>query len=274
MSKYKHCTYLCNKVYPDGREVLSIKNGIDVSTITKLSKKQILYNLKHRSDNNSTGVKTPDTKPKAVKMANLRRSSRRVYNTVRDLCLCNEFSLFLTLTFDKKKVDRLNDDAVRKAFEDWRKDVKTKFPAMTYIAVPEYHKKGGLHYHLLVGGISLYDLQPKFYEKAECQGQLIDVYSTSIWLNGWSTVSEIVNPEACHLYVMKYITKADADVRFHNKKRYHCSHNLKRPAVERVKYDGGLFDETYTISDMEKEMCISLTFADTEKGYYVYDVQN
>lgn len=36
---------------------------------------------------------------------------------------------------------------------------------MTYLAVPEYHKKGALHFHLLVGNINEVDLKLQFAKR-------------------------------------------------------------------------------------------------------------
>lgn len=260
------CTYLCEKIYPNGDKVLSVKNGIDVSTLTKIPKQNKFINSNSQLDNSPKS-------DNSIKLVNLKRSARRVYSVVRDLCLCNTFTLFLTLTFtsDKSTIeDRMNDDITRQAFQDWRKDVKVSFPNMRYIAVPEYHKKGGLHYHLLLGGITLAELQAEYLKDVNCMGQIIPLYKANVWKSGFSSVSEIVCPEACHKYVMKYITKADLDIRFHNKKRYHCSHNLVRPTCNRNSFVGGLFDEHYTLDVFQNELCLEKDYADKDNHYYVF----
>lgn len=60
------------------------------------------------------------------------------------LCLNNDFIYFITLTYDPK--GKYNNDtfdlSVKRFFKDLDKDIK-------YILVPEFHKNGRLHYHIL-----------------------------------------------------------------------------------------------------------------------------
>lgn len=244
--KVELVAYHTLKVYPDNRETLSVKVGQDLS------------NTNHKRDNN-----------KNTTLANTRRSMRRAYNEVKDICDCNEFKWFLTFTFDSKKVDRYNDDATRKVFKYWREQVKEKYPQMFYLAVPEYHKKGALHYHLLVGGMTAEDLKLQFFDKKKCMDNFIDVYTTGIWDNGFSTCSEIQQKENCCSYVMKYITKADADIRFFRKARYHCSHNCIRPDKITAKFN--CTDNTTTVEKIEQFYDKKLVFADNDYKCYKFE---
>ena len=167
---------------------------------------------------------------------NVRRSANRARQNLYDICKSNDFSYFVTLTFDKTKINRLNDHAVKRAFTSWANYVRKKFPNMYYIATPEYHKKGGLHFHLLVGGITMSEL--KCEPSKDTNGLYIfkngkQIYNINAWKKGFSTLSKIENQEASKHYVCKYITKQNLDDRFFGKRRYYTSRNINRPTIEK-----------------------------------------
>lgn len=164
------------------------------------------------------------------------RSAQRCRQSLYDICRCNEFIYFVTWTFDKTKVDRLDDVKVRRKFTEFQNYLRKKFPQMFYIAVPEYHKKGGLHFHLLVGGITLEEL--KAVPAITKHGNLKfkngkQIYNVTRWRLGFSELSIICNGEAAKHYICKYISKQNLDERFFNKRRYYVSHNIRRPRIEK-----------------------------------------
>lgn len=96
-----------------------------------------LEDAKLRSLNNGGyGVSTDEDLQKDL----LRKRKERFIN----LCLNNDFTYFITLTYDPK--GKYNNDkfdkSVKRFFKDLNEDIK-------YILVPEYHKSGRLHYHIL-----------------------------------------------------------------------------------------------------------------------------
>lgn len=238
------------KVYPDNTEKLSVKVGYNLDLIEK----------KQREKNEFTTF------------SNTRRSARRVYDEVKDICDCNSFQWFITLTFTSDEnivYDRTNDDLVRSLYQKWRRYVKDNYPDMIYVAVPEYHKKGALHFHLLVGNITADELRLSFAMKSNCMGKEIDIYNVNCWKYGFSTASEIVKPERCSSYVMKYILKADIDTRFFGKKRYYCSHNLVRP--EKIKYKFNAEYYTATVDGIEEFSGKKLQFANNDRKCYKFE---
>lgn len=227
MAKQKlHCQYVTIKEFPD-------------STFSITSKINSIYNS--CVDRTRSGSPT---------ILNAQRSRSRAHRALFDVLRSNTWQWFITLTFGDD--DRLSDEEVRAKFERWRKMVKRKFPQMYYVGVPEYHKKGGLHLHLVVGGVSAADLRLKHSGRVLHKGQAWKkkdfvragfvedtltgegavIYNVSSWDGyGWSTATEIRNNEAVQRYVSKYITKANIDPRFYNKKHFFCSKNVQRPTV-------------------------------------------
>lgn len=160
-------------------------------------------------------------------LSNAIRSAKRSKSRLIDLCKSNDFDYFVTLTFGTQ--DRKDDSATLKYFAKWRKDIRRRFPTMKYLAVPEYHKKGGIHFHILIGGIDLRSLKAvKTSHKTKSGNPIYNVHS---WLYGFSTLTKIESKERCATYVAKYITKGDVDPRFFRRRRFYPSQNLKRPKI-------------------------------------------
>ena len=154
-------------------------------------------------------------------------------------------------------VDRLDDEACRKKFTAWSNEMRETYPSMKYVAVPEYHKKGGLHYHVVVGGVDANDLglvdsgrvlhcgqswsKEDFYASGYtlnvANGEGMPIYNITNWFNGFSTATEIRCSDAVAKYVGKYLSKADIDPRFYNKRRFHCSLNVTKPLCHRYETD-------------------------------------
>ena len=137
-------------------------------------------------------------------------------------------------------------------YQKWSNYIRKQFPNVYYITVPEYHKKGGLHFHILMGGISMEELQLTdsgfvvchwtkkgviLKEDFELQKENhsltitdgLTIYNVGAWATGsgsnrvalgWSTATEIQSQEATTYYVTKYLTKGGIDLRFYNRKRY------------------------------------------------------
>lgn len=172
----------------------------------------------------------------------------RSQTTVKDLCICNNFDLFCTFTFNPKWVDGKNLIRCRRILTDWLHNSKKRHsPELEYLVIPELHKSGAIHFHALF----------KNY-----RGDMIDschitknhniIYNLKNWRFGFSTACKIDNIEAVSNYVAKYITKDM--VLLPGKKRYFCSQGLTRPqkitnfqyAIKFVKQ----FPSIFTVDDL------------------------
>lgn len=253
-----YTTYAKIKVFPDeGIELTLSKNKkvsqeiIEYARQVKEEKKKEKGELKSRiiaeinrltfleSDKRKREIlekELNDLDTPQINYLNLKHTARRARQTLYDICKCNDFQFFVTFTYDPEKKERLNDEVTRRTFSVWANNMRRYYPNMYYIAVPEYHKKGGIHYHMLVGGIKWEDLKPKFW-KLDKNGT--PVYNVTAWTWGYSTVTRIKNGEAAKHYVCKYITKQHFDERFFGKRRFHTSHNIVRPTTYRAESDDG-----------------------------------
>lgn len=159
----------------------------------------------------------------SVRLDNLKRAKERVF----DIAFMNEFNYFATLTFDDSKVDAYDENAVHRVMKKWFDNMVQRHNCK-YLAVPEYHKSGRIHWHMLISGdLTLIDsgtvLIPerdkpvrKEYAKRICHDMSKSrvVYNLKEWKNGFSTVIEFRKCDdgydgtsAIAKYLTKYITK-------------------------------------------------------------------
>ena len=284
--------YITRKVFADDSEEIRIKQNkyitrkiIEQGLKTKIKNKieRKLRNQRLCDEINKLNLFDPNYAHKSrilikeLKLRNIQnvnRSAHRSRQALYDICRCNDFQYFVTWTFDSDKIERLNDTIVKRKFTQFQNYLRKKFPNMYYIAVPEYHKKGGLHFHLLIGGVTMDELKavPAKYEKRKGRhkkGDLIfknghQIFNVSRWKLGYSTLSVIGNGEATKHYICKYISKQHLDDRFFGKRRYYVSKNIRRPEVYKYcKATENSFDgidlNVYTVA-----------YADKSKKYAVF----
>lgn len=293
-----YVTYVQQKTFPDGSQKIILKNNIQYlrvnqnnnikTELTKLSnklkKEQILqeYNKLNRLDLSEREQNRLHKLELELNKRNLddrRRSVQRCRTELYDILRCNDFDFFVTVTFDPEQIDRLSDKAVRTYWTRWCFNFHRKFPSAVYVAVPEYHKKGGLHFHVLIGGVKFEDLQPVhafdkkknkwlYVTKGVCKGDKI--YNILTWSVGWSTMTVLRNKDAAKHYVCKYITKQCRDERFFGKRRYYPSRNLVRPIVEREMLT---VENSCKWQQMLDNPCYVAEYIDPLKQYGVFTMQ-
>lgn len=147
--------------------------------------------------------------PKALESRG--RSNIRARNELRRLALTNfsNRSKFITLTFKENMQDI---GAANKLFKEFTRELRKRQPDLKYIAVIEFQKRGAIHYHLLC---NLNYISAKVLENT--------------WGNGFVKINRIDHVDNIGAYVIKYMTKEDADPRLVGKKMYQTSRNLERP---------------------------------------------
>lgn len=157
-----------------------------------------------------------------IEYKNIQRSKFQMQRLVK--ANENVFKTFITLTFAENISD------IEKAHHDfliWRKQVKRALQKQKkeffYIAVPEFQKRGAVHYHIL-SSLELDDstiITPQKNKK--------NCYDVKYWKKGFSSVFEIKNINVVG-YMTKYMTK-DIDNRLFRHRRYYYSRNLIQPDV-------------------------------------------
>ena len=161
-------------------------------------------------------------------LENKLRSIRRTKQMVKDYVLSNDFDMFWTLTY---ATNRESDTDCIKRLKRWIKRKREKYGKFSYIVIPERHKNGCLHFHMLTK-----DYKGSIVDsgKKNKRGQII--YNADSWSHGFSTVVEInggiEDVSKVASYVTKYITKQIDDIHFgKNARRYWSSKGLLKPKM-------------------------------------------
>ena len=167
---------------------------------------------------------------KAIRLEESRKQN--LYKTkskLRDYARNNYFDKFWTLTFDPKKFG--SSDNLR--FEEMQKFLKRmtrKYGKFNYLAVPERHKSGAIHWHMMTGYFEpkLIDSGKRYKEKT--------IFNCPEWEFGFTNVQNVRSKKKISNYVSKYITKdlMDSPAR-RNKKKYWASRSLELPKTFGIK---------------------------------------
>jgi hypothetical protein len=144
-----------------------------------------------------------------------------------------------------------------------RKSLKDSF---RYIAVPEFQKRGAVHFHLIIWGLPdeiIYDEAPH-WEREEDIGDLGKVkrgnrYLQNLWQRGFVDCLPTDGDPKLAGYLSKYLSKAMSDERLFSQKSYVCSRNILRPVSftltekvgDQIEIEGVNIPTTSPIRDVE-----------------------
>jgi len=101
-------------------------------------------------------------------------------------------------------------------FKEGMRRIKFEYPNLEYIAVPEFTKKGRVHFHLIVWGI------PEWHVASERDYRRI----ATMWGLGFIDIVPTNGSKKLISYVSKYFVKASADPRLVNQKAYTRSRSM------------------------------------------------
>ena len=154
-----------------------------------------------------------------------RISLSRTKRNIREICLCNNFKYFVTLTINSKNADRFSlqdcQDNLQRLIKNYAMRCSRRKIKFHYILITEKHKNGAFHFHGLFSDLIQDDL---FLND--------NGYISSKFFNdnlGFCSFSEIKDILKCSNYITKYITK-DCIKNEHNQ-IYICSKGLLRAGV-------------------------------------------
>ena len=152
----------------------------------------------------------------------LKVSMNRSKNNLYRIARSNRWDLFITVTFDRKKVDASDYEQVAKKITVWLNNLRKRGnPDLKYLIVPEFHSDGiNYHFHGLLANCDSLVLVDSGHK--DFTGSVI--YNISNWKIGFSTATKIKDNARVVNYIGKYITK-DLLNRVKYKKRYFASRN-------------------------------------------------
>jgi len=152
------------------------------------------------------------------------RNTIRAKTTISDIVACNQFQYFVTLTIDPKtNIDRYSYSDTTQNVSKW-----LKHHLKHYLLVPEKHKDGAYHFHLLAN-IDKNQLTKFTNNKTK----YTKYYNINSYKLGFSSAIKIKpnSQDKLSSYIKKYITKDLISSVPKNRHRYWCSKNLLRPTV-------------------------------------------
>lgn len=213
-----------------------------------------------------------DTKSKSLipiriesnKYKEIRKDSLyRTRKVLMDYTIMNEDSWqsFITLTFAENITDI---DYANKEFNKFTSKIKRVFPDFKYLGVPEFQKRGAIHYHLLTNielGSELCPLQ---------EGKT-KMYNVKYWNAGFSSAFDIVNDTdenfSVAAYMCKYLYK-DLDNRLFGRMKILKSNNLKKPLEYKLSIEDENYDFIYEYMN-ENDIQYSSKYIECDEPYAI-----
>lgn len=171
------------------------------------------------------GARRKNTKKGDMDEITINKSVARSKTNLRRKLLSMCADRMLTLTFRENVTDIEEAWAVFKYFTRLMRQKYGK--QFCYVAVPEYQKRGAVHFHLAVSGWYRANVVRKLWRQASGRrGGNIDITSArkAENKNGW-------NPKRIASYLSKYMSKQDSVV--FNKRRYSAGGDIKVPPPEK-----------------------------------------
>lgn len=151
--------------------------------------------------------KKQTSKKHTFNKSNLNKTKRDLINYIYSNPDLNKF---ITLTFK----DNIKDHNIANyEYNKFAKRISYRYNNFKYITVPEYQKRGSIHYHILS--------QIPFIKHSDL---------TKIWSNGYVFINRIDRINNISLYVSKYITKQLLQ-KHYKKKKFFTSKNITKPKI-------------------------------------------
>lgn len=205
--------------YLQDKKLVSKKND------DELSLKKINIESSSKEDSNYIGVE----------LKNIVRSKLECQRLAK--CNANDWKTFITLTYAENVT---NIDEAKKDFRYFIDKVQRVYKNLKYICIPEFQKRGAVHFHLLTN----IDINN---EKLICLQENNKKFKhIKYWNKGFTKVDTLEKDIKKIIgYISKYMTK-DIDNRLYNRHRYYYSRNLNKPVVNYLDFSNAKHLEYYS----------------------------
>ena len=183
----------------------------------------------------SAGGENPDPPLQVPSRGKSEDNARRASLAFRRLVSSNlsrfKPPILITFTYEENITD------LSVGYADYRSFVQAlryKYGrAFKYICVPEFQKRGAVHFHALFWG-----LPEKIFLQERTTREI-----AGLWGMGFVFMKQTDGDGKLSSYLSKYMAKAFVDPRLRNKKAYVSSRNIKRPTI------GRKFSPTWPVMD-------------------------
>ena len=152
-----------------------------------------------------------------------RISLSRTKRRIKEICLCNDFEYFVTMTVSSK-IKEYNRFDLENCVDNCKKfmhKLKRKSNVFKFIFIIEEHKEGGYHFHGMMKGLPINDI----YKNKN--GYLSSHTLDGLGFNSFDKIEDY--NKFCN-YITKYITKKC--LKTENNQIYFCSRGLNKPSEE------------------------------------------
>lgn len=201
------------------KQVYIYKNNKSKSSKKDDDKKKSIRNI----DTDNLMKKELDDNSKTIEKRSIIRSKLECQRLAK--ANSDVWETFITLTFEENIIDL---EYANKKFRNFVDSIKRINKDFKYICIPEFQKRGAVHYHLLTN-ISIDD--SRFIYSQEDN---IKFKHVKYWSYGFTKVDNLQGDIKKIIgYISKYMTK-DIDNRLFNRHRYYFSRNLNRPIVNYI----------------------------------------
>lgn len=207
------------KKYDD--DDLNLVSNFDISD----SKEEVENSDNKENDDNQDNTENSVSKKKTkiivsnkIELKNIIRSKLQCQRIAK--ANMEQWKTFITLTF-KENVEDI--DYANNKFRNFVTLLKRHYKDFMYLCVPEYQKRGAVHYHMF-SNIDINDDTLMYTQEDNPKYRHI-----KYWRLGFSNVQAIVNdPVKVVGYISKYMTK-DIDNRLFSRRRFLYSQNCLVP---------------------------------------------
>jgi len=228
-------------VYGENFEIYEYEKSIYSSRIGRNKPRICERHVPLLGVSDNAGVIESKNREEIIKFAKRKDSARSASVAFRRLVACNlgngEIPVLFTLTY------AINQTDVRIGYRDltsFIQSLRYKFGSeFRYVAVPEFQKRGAVHFHCLIWDF------PKDILHSERQDRTI----AKLWGHGFVDVYITDGNEKIAGYLAKYMSKAFLDGSLKSCKAYVGSRNLKRPNIISGIDSIGIVMDDYGVGD-------------------------
>lgn len=204
---------------------------------------------------------------KEIEEKNIKRSKMSLQRLIK----ANEekFKVFITLTFEENMADIKQ---ANKLLSKFLNNMKNRyFSDLCYICIPEFQKRGAIHYHLITNidydNLKLFSQEEKkIWDRRKSKWQIFK--TCFYWKYGYSSVIKLENINIVG-YLSKYMTK-DIDNRLFGFRRYTYSQNLIHPTINYLDLEE--IKDFILYHDMVHKSNLVYESSYLTKNFFEYDV--
>lgn len=222
------CHNVKHVTYHDTEEYILYSNPIVSGYQSKTKRVEYYIDEDGKQYNAETGALRSDESIEASINSSLKRTRNKVFG----YALANDWTggWFLTITLNKKYVDRFNYEECHNRVCKFLKNVKEQNPDFKYLLVPQLHEEKGWHFHGVV-----VKCDKLTFENSGIVKDGIKIYNVNknSFKYGFTTASKIVSMDK----VINYFTNRIIEELFvmsKTKHRYIYSRNLVKPKSEKL----------------------------------------